>query len=934
MPAKRKPGIAKIISTVWPRASGERFAMSSLPSVEPPAGPASEAEEAQAPAEADWLNLPKLVEPEASEASAEGVSAAEEHPETMPAIEEVTGVEPAAAAEASPDELPALVEPEPAAADTSEPDVAPPEATSSEPAAVDASEPDIAPLEAASTEPATADASEPIDPPEAAITEHAAADPSEPDAPPEAASMEPAATDASEADMALLEVASAEPLPPPEAACTQPSPTEVGTTEHVPSVDHFGKPLTTPESSVEASNKPTPVPTQEATEESVRAATSIQNVRRGQKARREVAKAREQKSAASTLQAKRRDQMDRRERAQAASKLQASRRSQNERRERAKQEQSAVKMQSAHRGMRSRRKTKESSLLTLLGGHSDRQARKGIETLLKHEAIEEDKLLIAQRRLLARSNPATFLRVLHKDHLALDKWLTQTTERHPLLEATLRMQHYFRARPFLTIEAHAKMENALRQARQSTRQSMADIKELLEANKGVATRFFNVVSPHYVKKIKESKQRLRSLQASTNPPPPPPAGVASPPKPGAGGSRSGSPVAGAATTSPGTGLAVAEHKEFDERISKLRSHIHVVRTMQEEVLKNEKKLRELERLLYRFADKKEAKRLKAHEDPYGPGGLIKLMKQIGGRAGSPIATPKNLRQYRNRWRVAERNELLAEAIAKTWPANAHEELLVLRQETETVERLEFSVVEANRALAVIRKEPGAVSMPRSLAALPHREPDSRPISRVSRVSRPGSRVGLGHGVPSPPRTAPASSHGKRNWPPLEAPPPASMLWECSPSTGWHAHNQLAALPRSSSSSSLPALTMVTPEQREQLSEAGLMAPLEEEADAIERPDLSTNTALRPGRGPRIVSTYKDQLPWTPMRYDYPTTKWCPSPVPISNPPERERLPRYFEPQSERMKRMKNARSLPSLLASTYVKEPRKFNPYAYGGFIR
>ena len=378
------------------------------------------------------------------------------------------------------------------------------------------------------------------------------------------------------------------------------------------------------------------------------------------------------------------------------------------------QHQAARKMQAIQRGQRTRKMSKENA-------KTGRKSRQMVEALLHYEAFEQDKLLFAQRRLLAFNDPATFLRSLIKEYQALEMWLAHCTSRHALLEATLRLQYFFRARGCLSIEARTKMGYVLTGLRKSTRQQMAEIQELRELTRGLATRFFAIMSPHLEKRIQNFKSRLSSIsQAAT-----------------------ADKAAASATPVPPTAVGktpVREGAEFDERINVLRGHMHVVRDYQEGLLRNEKMLRTLERLIYKFANKKEAKELQAAHDPYGPGSLGKLLKKMAppGSAGDPIQLPVCLRAYRNRDRTAERNKLYANAIAKVLPQNVHDELALIREQTEAVEQLSVNVEEARRALAAMGGEgKSRLAMPRSLA---HLDMDSRGQAHAAPLHRGHAHV--------------------------------------------------------------------------------------------------------------------------------------------------------------------------------------------------
>ena len=247
---------------------------------------------------------------------------------------------------------------------------------------------------------------------------------------------------------------------------------------------------------------------------------------------------------------------------------------------------------------------------------------------------------------------------------------------------------------------------------------------------------------------------------------------------------------------------------------------------------------------------------------------------------------------------------------------------MLRAETELVEKLSQAVINTRNALACMHNAGGAQTIPTlaqpvskmglsAVTAMATRPAPSRPRSRA---------VGLSP-LPSPPRTAPAS-HGKRGWPlpVVEDSLPSAPLWACSPSTGWHAHEQLAhQRPPTQSVTSGRASPSVWPTCSSH--------PDPEEKGAAQQGAMST-TRVPVEASFKLVDSYSRQLPWSPMRYEANRSRWVASVVPLEA--AKASVPHRYE----RVRRMRNAKSLPSLLAATYVKNPRAFDPNEWGGYVR
>ena len=371
--------------------------------------------------------------------------------------------------------------------------------------------------------------------------------------------------------------------------------------------------------------------------------------------------------AATSIQRNRRGQLCRREQKtqhHAAAKVQGTRRGQLARKEKKAEHHAATKVQAIQRGKRARKS--ELSILDLLGGQAERVARKEAETLLRKEAVEMDRLVIAQRRLLARRHPEAFMVVLLKEHAALERWCLACTKHHVCNEAALRIQAAFRLRPFDN-EAQAASARSIMKARSKLRRNLAEVYDHRDEVQAQAVRFFDLVGPPLIKKIKCLHQRLEDSKRVEE-----------------HGSRKSTRVV--------------------KCTSRRDSNMFVVRSTQEELLALRKKLGELEESMLKFKDKKEAKRLMAAKDPYGdPGGVMKLIIKIHKQDGSSNRSPRSLSKFATQWKAAERKDMLREAVAPCpAPTNAVEELRRLREETEMVDFHSHNLQQIRSALEPLR----------------------------------------------------------------------------------------------------------------------------------------------------------------------------------------------------------------------------------------
>jgi len=144
--------------------------------------------------------------------------------------------------------------------------------------------------------------------------------------------------------------------------------------------------------------------------------------------------------------------------------------------------------------------------------------RNRIEALLIREAQQSDKLLFAHRRQLARENTCQYLAALIKDDRMLQKWSDARSERHRWVEAAIGLQAAWAARgrsghEFQTIKERVRGA-AQRSARMRIRLELCEICILRAEVHRIASEFFGLVAPSLAKKVQKLRKRLTAVANS------------------------------------------------------------------------------------------------------------------------------------------------------------------------------------------------------------------------------------------------------------------------------------------------------------------------------------------------------------------------------------------------------------------------------------
>ena len=639
-------------------------------------------------------------------------------------------------------------------------------------------------------------------------------------------------------------------------------------------------------------------------------------MQRGQRAR--IAR-RDQESAATAVQKVHRGRQARNTRkAQDAAAISVQRvhRGRDAREGQSRQRRAATTVQKVHRGRHARQ---DGSILDLLSGQATRRARKEAEALLRQEALELDKLVLAQRRVLARKHPSEYLQMLYDDDQAMGAWCAHASQRHACIEATLRLQVYCRVRP-MTFEARRALEAATRNARTQLRDQIVEIQDYRDETRAQATRFFELVSIPLQRRVRELNRRKEGISERPN-----------------------------------------HNANLGEAHRTRQVNVHATRTNQDELLRAEKTIKRLAELIQLFVNRKELRQLKKDEDPYeSPGVVMKKLVQIN-RDTAKIRSPRSLKRMGDRWKVAERKELQANALASHYSAGVLEDRLALREEQRAVVELSEAVRHTRRRLDRLRSSkvikqlphtpPAACSTseprmrPEGEAAIPPGDPSAQVAATHHKQSHPLQEGHITYAsIPSPPRTAPAGVRGRAQLPQARKEVRANAarrgrvqqrdtaaLSAGVPALEWHVHHptarpQTSVQPHLKGSRSqalqtagldLPSLSVHDGPQTD---------PLKAESPSVSptSPSLQKATILvaspipRRHLGPRLLNAYGKPLPWSPVRYDAGGERWVSSPSPTTrNPPMS--LPR-------RGRRVKQSRSLPALLVSTYGANLSTFDP--------
>ena len=139
-----------------------------------------------------------------------------------------------------------------------------------------------------------------------------------------------------------------------------------------------------------------------------------------------------------------------------------------------------------------------------------------IESALMQEAIEDDQVILAQRALVARMNPAEFVELLYVDNKALIKWHEHTIHGHLWTVLALHIQYTYRYRP-ATVTARLGLFNAICRALKSTRRRLRAIQELQQDVLAQAVVFFRQVGVPLAKRVQDLRRILSTMKCtSTN----------------------------------------------------------------------------------------------------------------------------------------------------------------------------------------------------------------------------------------------------------------------------------------------------------------------------------------------------------------------------------------------------------------------------------
>lgn len=220
--------------------------------------------------------------------------------------------------------------------------------------------------------------------------------------------------------------------------------------------------------------------------------------------------------------------------------------------------------------------------------------REEVEYALKHEAKLLDKLVVSQRRLLSRTHPHTYLQAIAEDDGSLAWWCNARGMRHVMIEACLKLQTAWRERPKVGYAAKLRLRQQRKGEREKLRNDLVKILEMREDLRAEALAYFESVAPPIMHKLTTLRRRLSTAQNNEVP-------------------------AGSKSSAASSSTKVASTK------AQARTMIAIVRAVQEEVVKYERSLYELqEALLMTFHGAKAGKRMAANAR-LNPAGLGKRL---------------------------------------------------------------------------------------------------------------------------------------------------------------------------------------------------------------------------------------------------------------------------------------------------------------------
>ena len=173
---------------------------------------------------------------------------------------------------------------------------------------------------------------------------------------------------------------------------------------------------------------------------------------------------------------------------------------------------------SRERLQRAGSKTRLATLFLTKGQGSAAEARRHLEILLRREAAQRDELLFAERRLKARSQPSAYLRALVGDDAALRTWATLRVKRYLHIEASVRLQTYWRCarKRSMGEEATAwEVRQHVVLARLHVRRELAEIQTMREEVRESAHSFFEKTAPPLAKRIFHMRRRLTQVSSGS-----------------------------------------------------------------------------------------------------------------------------------------------------------------------------------------------------------------------------------------------------------------------------------------------------------------------------------------------------------------------------------------------------------------------------------
>ena len=239
---------------------------------------------------------------------------------------------------------------------------------------------------------------------------------------------------------------------------------------------------------------------------------------------------------------------------------------------------------------------------------SSKPTREEIEAALVREAKLLDKLVVCHRRQLAKTQPHRYLCALAEDDASLEWALEARGMRHIMIEAALKLQMAWRERPNISVTAKLKLRQQRMGERKKLRIDFMNMQRLREDLRAEALAYFEVVAPPVMNKLTQLRRRLSSAQNN----------------------QIGRPASGSQAENPTKAKAKGPSSHGHPTVA-------IIRATQEEVVKNERQLYELqEALLMCFHGAKSGRRM-AENARLNPSGLRKRLVKAEAALPSELA---------------------------------------------------------------------------------------------------------------------------------------------------------------------------------------------------------------------------------------------------------------------------------------------------------